>query len=234
MTTDEVDAERASVRRWDAMSGGCAADWDTCLRLLVACDREMSSDRGASTHRRGAARTTLVDGIHHSNDDDAGNGDDDRKYHRDGIDAACSDGRCRRSKVWEDAFRVALASSIEDALRGDADGAGAMNASRVDGMAMTTIDTARADDNVPTTETISRTCSAANREAVPPPDDRSSATVIPEDGDASSAGAGESKMTITMGRRCDSCGTHSAALFRSMSNHRLVCRSCRRRRRAGG
>jgi hypothetical protein len=88
--------------------GRASPDTDRCLRLLVACDREMSSDRPRGRHSstESIIRTTTMRGTAKT----IANAIATASSH-----AACYDGRCRHSKVWEDTFRVALTSSIEDA-----------------------------------------------------------------------------------------------------------------------
>jgi hypothetical protein len=228
MSPDEVDAERASVRRWDAVAGGYAADWLTCHHLLkAAADGGVLLDVASTTT---GARTTPDEFL----DGDSRNVRLDDDDDRDSVDTAChGDGRCCRSAVWEGAFRTALASSIEISLQRGKAGVVTTTLTCIDGGTTSAVYHVQAnvvDDGIidgdgvtsdqRTTETIARTtCLAEKREAMSSSDDRSSslatATVILGTGNVSIAG--ERKITTMMGRRCDSCGTYSAALFRSMS-----------------
>jgi len=162
-------------------------------------------------------------------------------------DAACRDGRCL-SAAWERTFRTALASSIEMSLDGGGDGGA--TTPPVDGRGMTTTTTTadlvryvNNDDvdevpiineefspsNRPTASIIAQMRSAAKREVEMSSDDCPSflaEVAVVRNNDESIA----DENTTAMGRRCDSCGMQTIALFRSMANHQLVCRQCRRRR----
>ena len=281
MSPDEAEAERASVRRWDAVAGGAGADWDTCLRLLeraaadddVARDGESTSTSmtttmgmaptpdseeasaalaegggAATSRRRGRPRQLMppyCQKMPEATFDEFLNEAGNKVYCGDYEgDAACRDGRCL-SAVWEHAFRKALASSIEMSLVG---GGGGGATTLVDGRGMTTtadlvryVDDDCVDErpvvneevspsNRPTASIIAQMRPAAKLEVEMSSDDYpSSLGEIAIVGNTDESSADEN--TTAMGRRCDSCGMHTIALFRSMANHQLlVCRQCRRRR----
>lgn len=93
---DELEQERCSVRRWDVVAGGLPADWDKCQRLLEGCMTDISgpiNNQNTTTQIKGS----MPEMPPCTNNDD------------------CVDGRCRTA-AWENAFRMALVSSMEISL----------------------------------------------------------------------------------------------------------------------
>ena len=91
---DELEQERCSVRRWDVVAGGAPADWDTCQRLLEGC----MSDISVSMNNQNTTRQLSMPEMPPcTNNDD------------------CVDGKCRTA-AWENAFRMALVSSMKTSL----------------------------------------------------------------------------------------------------------------------
>lgn len=92
---DELEQERCSVRRWDAVSGGTSADWSTCQRLLEGCMTDINvpmNNKNTAAQVKGSLP-------------EMGCTDDDN----------CVDGQCRTT-AWENAFRMALVSSMKISL----------------------------------------------------------------------------------------------------------------------
>jgi len=96
----ELEQERCSVRRWDVVAGGASADWDTCQRLLEGCmsDANVSINNPNTTTQTSRSMPELPPC---TNDDD------------------CVDGKCRTA-AWENAFRMALVSSMKTSLNNNA------------------------------------------------------------------------------------------------------------------
>ncbi|KAK1738269.1 hypothetical protein QTG54_010938 [Skeletonema marinoi] len=96
----ELEQERCSVRRWDVVAGGSSADWDTCQRLLEGCmsDANVSINNPNTTTQ---TNRTMPEMPPCTNDDD------------------CVDGKCRTA-AWENAFRIALISSMKTSLDNNA------------------------------------------------------------------------------------------------------------------
>ncbi|KAL3763118.1 hypothetical protein ACHAW5_010748 [Stephanodiscus triporus] len=243
MPPDVAEAEGASVRRWDAVAGGTGADWENCLRLLERAAADVGRDDASSSEttvtnsrRRGRPRPLSppyrgeVQTEFDEFPDDVGNVYD--------CDAACRDGRCR-SVVWEDAFRMALASSIDIFPKGDGVGGG----TTADGRKTTTVDLVRNNDNDnidevpvisddgfsssrPKTAIIMQKRPTDKRELSLSNNFSSSLTAVVGKSDELSA---SEKMTA-IGRRCSFCGVQCTTLFRLMAYSQLVCRQCRRGR----
>jgi hypothetical protein len=93
---DEVELEQecCSVRRWDVVAGGASADWDTCQRLLEGCMTEVN----VSLQNQNTTQNSMPEMPPCTNNDDD-----------------CVDGKCRTA-AWENAFRMALVSSMEQSL----------------------------------------------------------------------------------------------------------------------
>ncbi|KAL9186388.1 hypothetical protein ACHAXT_005626 [Thalassiosira profunda] len=181
---EEVEHEKQSLRRWDVVAGGSAADWDACLQLLEGAASSISvAEEGTASVQQSA--NTVVSEL----DDVA------KSYCDEGDD--CIDGMCRTA-VWENAFRAALASSME--------------------MSLGNIQSVKRSASAGDDDLGGRASSNTQMPTETPQQQETSAN------DASPA---QSTAKTTMGRQCDSCGEHSAALFRS-ANHQLVCRKCRR------
>mmetsp|Transcript_27121 Transcript_27121/g.65153 ORF Transcript_27121/g.65153 Transcript_27121/m.65153 type:complete len:454 (+) Transcript_27121:46-1407(+) len=202
---DMLEQERQSVRRWDVVAGGTSADWDTCLRLLEGASSMISANpvdhdsfmKEKIYQQPKSAEKELLSLVDLDNVANS--------YCDDGIE--CQDGRCRTA-AWENAFRMALTSSMEMSLNNHT------KSTRITKMII--------DGNYdgkclpcPSSDTTSPSSIAV--------------TTIPDE--ASSSVSAETITAVKkMGRQCDSCGEHSMALFRS-GNHQLVCRQCRRRSR---
>lgn len=213
MNEEELEGEKQSVRRWDVVAGNENADWHTCLRLLEGVTAssidytktsqvvKATQQNLMSTSNKPMDTTTMM-----SMPAYCVNGDD------------CEDGRCGTS-VWEDAFRKALASSMEMSLNKN-------NLSKVFTSGICQV--------VPTNKKVTKDEDDATQKNS---SERESSDQAPMDLDCTST-ADEfnndprlSQPTATtekkMGRQCDSCGKHTPALFRSV-NHQLVCKQCRR------
>mmetsp|Transcript_27954 Transcript_27954/g.43943 ORF Transcript_27954/g.43943 Transcript_27954/m.43943 type:complete len:413 (-) Transcript_27954:100-1338(-) len=92
---DELEQERCSVRRWDVVAGGACADWNTCQRLLEGC---MTDVNVSMNNKKTAAQINgSLPEMGCTNDDN------------------CVDGKCRTA-AWENAFRMALVSSMKISL----------------------------------------------------------------------------------------------------------------------
>lgn len=92
---DELEQERCSVRRWDVVAGGASADWNTCQRLLEGCMTDINVPMNNKNTTTQIKRSLP----------EMGCTDDDN----------CVDGKCRTS-AWENAFRMALVSSMKISL----------------------------------------------------------------------------------------------------------------------
>jgi len=201
MDPEELEQERQSVRRWDVVAGGTSADWDTCLCLLEgAATTSISADLGDESlaeekstrqqhHFEKVVSPALaeLDNVANSYCDD----DDDE----------CQDGQCRTA-VWENAFRMALASSMKMSL----------------------------SNNVvkPMDKSIMANNGNDSEVTIPSPSvQTTSLPPVEEATSSNSSPAQQAQTAVKMGRQCDSCGKHSPALFRSV-NHQLLCRQCRR------
>jgi hypothetical protein len=114
MTIDEIEVERSSVRRWDVVAGGDCADWSTCLRLLESAVAASAADaKKMQPHLlllQPTTKTILVDEFL-----DGSNKGYLTKCNDNNVGMKCQDIRCRTA-IWEDSFRLALASSIETLL----------------------------------------------------------------------------------------------------------------------
>ncbi|KAL7543788.1 hypothetical protein ACHAXR_013380 [Thalassiosira sp. AJA248-18] len=199
MNIDELVQERQSVRRWDVVAGGTSADWETCLCLLeganssmtsadsedVSLAKEKATQQQSNPSDKAMPAFTDLNNIANSYCDD--------------VDE-CQDGKCRTA-TWENAFRNALASSMEMTLN---DNAKSMKIIKM----IANVD----DDN--------DTCLPC------PPTQTTSSPSLVTDTTSKASNSSPKKTATKMGRQCDSCGKHSPALFRSV-NHQLVCRQCR-------
>ena len=197
MDSEALEVERQSVRRWDVVAGGLEADWTTCQRLLegalpsIATSVTQEDDETKSTTKQEKSSQEFLDNVANNYCEEDG--------------SECIDGRCRTS-VWENAFRLALSSSMEVALRSSVCipiGKSVLSSSKdeIKGDAMS--------------EAIGKTSEA------------------PPSADITSLKVNDTSPTIqtsqpkSIGRQCDNCGKHSLALYRS-ADSQLVCRKCRR------
>lgn len=210
MNEEELEVERQSVRRWDVVAGNENADWHTCLRLLEGAASTIDAAKTSQVVK--ATQQILMSTTSNKPSMDTMsmpaycvNGDD------------CEDGRCGTS-VWEDAFRRALASSMEMSLNKN-------NLSKVFTSGVCQV--------VPISKEVVKDDEEDNDEATQKKT-ITSLDQVPMDCSADEVNDDSSKATQTtettakkMGRQCDSCGKHTPALFRSV-NHQLVCKQCRR------
>lgn len=207
LVPDDIERERQSVRRWDVVAGGTGADWDACLRLLEGAAAASSEGEGLAptTEEEKATKQRPVLASAQLLDSIA-------KSYCEEDDGECLVGRCRTA-AWEGAFRMALASSMEKSLDSVAKSMRNIGIAADDG-----VDGRCLPCPMPPSQTN-----------MPSSPDACSKTINASDSTtpARKTAAPAAKM---MGRRCDSCGKHSAALFRSV-NHMLVCRQCRRKGR---
>jgi len=211
MNEEELEVERQSVRRWDVVAGNENADWHTCLRLLEAAS---AIDDTKTSRVVKATQQNLIPTTSNKPMDTMSmpaycvNGDD------------CEDGRCGTS-VWEDAFRRALSSSMEMSLNKN-------NLSKVftSGICQVVPTSKRVIEDEDNDQATRKNSSeiAASLDQVPM-DCTSTADEVNDD--PSKATETSETTGKKMGRQCDSCGKHTAALFRSV-NHQLVCKQCRR------
>lgn len=196
MDSEALEVERQSVRRWDVVAGGEEADWDTCQRLLegalpsIATSVTQEDVETKSTTKQETSSRELLDNVANNYCEEDG--------------SECIDGRCRTS-VWENAFRSALSSSMEVALRSSV-------CIPIGKSVLSSKDEIKGDA---VSEAIGKTSDA------PPSADITSLKV----NDASPTT--QTSQPKSIGRQCDNCGKHSPALYRS-ANSQLVCRKCRR------
>jgi hypothetical protein len=170
----ELDQERCSVRRWDVVAGGASADWDTCQRLLEGC---MTDVNLVSLNNQSTAQNSMPKMPPCTNDDD------------------CVDGKCRTA-AWENAFKMALVSSMEKSLD--------KNETLCRGK----------NGRVTPTKTVSR---GFEEDLSQPHKSRETLPVaIPE---------GHMQPKAPIGRKCDECGIPCTVLFRT-KRKQLVCKSC--------
>lgn len=161
----ELEQERCSVRRWDVGAGGSSADWDTCQRLLAGCMTDvnisLNNQNTNTTKQRSMPEMPPC-----TNDDD------------------CVDGKCRTA-AWENAFRMALVSSLHNSL-GQNETFGVGNNCRV----------------TPTpTKSVSKGFNGTQS-----PTDTLSAVTAP---------SAPTHAPSSIGRRCDACGKPTTVLFRA-------------------
>mmetsp|Transcript_24309 Transcript_24309/g.44687 ORF Transcript_24309/g.44687 Transcript_24309/m.44687 type:complete len:224 (+) Transcript_24309:1-672(+) len=198
LSSDELEQERQSVRRWDVMAGGTSADWGTCLRLLegaatsiIPADSEDVLLTGERFTQQSKPSAKLLPALAEL-DNVATN------YCDDGDE--CQNGKCRTA-IWENAFRMTLASSMKMSLNNTICPVAPMNKAKGN------VD----DDVLPS----------------PPIETEIPSSSVVDSTTRKSPNPSPTQKAPIMGRQCDSCGKHSPALFRSV-NHQLVCRSCRR------
>ncbi|KAL7527982.1 hypothetical protein ACHAWF_002389 [Thalassiosira exigua] len=111
---EEVEAERRSVRRWDRVAGGAAADWDTCRRLLEGAEaaaKRGAEGEGGDVCLPAPSKDSPTSSASRAWEDYSGG----RCYDGGG---ECVDGFCRTA-AWEDAYRTALAASVDASLGGE-------------------------------------------------------------------------------------------------------------------
>jgi hypothetical protein len=241
MTIDEIEVERLSVRRWDVVAGGDCADWSTCLRLLESAVATSTADAEEMQPPLQPPTTTTTTTILGDDFLDGSNKGYLTKCNDNNVGIKCQDIRCRTA-IWEESFRLALASSIETLLN-------------------------KNNNKHEPSKSVEK--EMVNEEKEMTIDDCSiienNATFIKQDGltvestmdhitDMTKHGKEVSLLTNTMqsttfiesnntpmltdvvlGRQCDSCGKYSTTLYRltvkNNQQQQLVCRQCRRRHR---
>ena len=225
MNADELECERQSVRRWDVVAGECSADWETCLRLLEGAT---SSTTSITTSTTTSTTTSELIDVPTTQENKATQQsksftkplavstevvDNATSSYNCNAEDECQDGNCRTA-VWENAFRMALTSSMELSLN---------NTNTAKPTLGTTVmgDAVEKDSGVSLLSTKSPATAQLTLSSVVVP------TVTPKEVQHTDSGTAQS--TSKMGRQCDSCGKHSPALYRSC-NAQLVCRQCKRRR----
>ena len=208
MNEEDLENEKQSVRRWDVVAGNENADWHTCLRLLESVTASTIDDTKTSQVVKATQQNLLSTSnkpMDMSMPAYCVNGDD------------CEDGRCGTS-VWEDAFRRALSSSMEMSLNKN-------NLSKVFTLGGICPVVPTSKEVVKDEATQQNSLEEASPDQGVSMDCTSTADEVNDD--PSKATQTSETTEKKMGRQCDSCGKHTAALFRSV-NHQLVCKQCRR------
>ena len=207
------------------MAGECSADWETCLRLLEGAT---SSTTSITTSTTTSTTTSELIDVRTTQENKATQQsksftkplpvstevvDNATSSYNCNAEDECQDGNCRTA-VWENAFRMALTSSMELSLN---------NTNTAKPTLGTTVmgDAVEKDSGVSLLSTKSPATAQLTLSSVVVP------TVTPKEVQHTDSGTTQS--TSKMGRQCDSCGKHSPALYRSC-NAQLVCRQCKRRR----
>jgi hypothetical protein len=182
LNQEDLEKEKSSVRRWDGVAGGCA-DWETCQKLLegaVVTSTEQGLAKQSEMPKMPQLETSLCDNVDE-----------------------CQDGTCRTA-VWENAFRVAMTSSMEFSLGvTNKPCTQATKSSYTKHRKNSTLDT--------------NTYIELNQDSLLEGDVVASLDSLPPNNEEN---------LKKFGRVCDVCEGHSSALFRSGT--KLVCRPCRR------
>ena len=182
LDAEELEREKCSVRRWDGIAGGCA-DWESCQTLLEGAT---SSKQNLTTHIDLPEISPLNSITKDQSSLLCGNED------------VCHDGTCRTA-AWENAFRSALASSLETSL----------------GFSGKPISAVPLIKKANRPEETLQDMVISNKESERLPDSLPSS-------------ANKDERRKTFGRACDNCGTQSSALFRSANRFECMqCRRSR-------
>ncbi|KAL3803205.1 hypothetical protein HJC23_003480 [Cyclotella cryptica] len=169
LSSEDLEREKSSVRRWDAIAGGCA-DWESCQTLL---DDATSSIQNLTIHIDLPEMSPLNFMTTNHSSLLCGN------------ENVCQDETCRTA-AWENAFRTALASSMQTSL----------------GISC------RPFSRVPLTKHANRD-EETLRDVVPPTKESKR---LPN---SSPSYANDDERRKPFGRACDLCRMQSSALFRS-------------------
>ena len=232
MTIDEIEVERSSVRRWDVVAGGDCADWSTCLHLLEsAADAAAAEEMQTHLLQQPTLTTTLVDECL-----DRSNKGYPIKCNDYNVGIKCQDIRCRTA-IWEDSFRLALASSIETLLNNDKS---KNNKDDISISVKKVVDfsennaTIMKEDGLTVESTIDHITDMTNQDMEASLlTNTMQGTILIELNNTPKI---EQTAYMVLGRQCDSCGKYSTTLYRltALTNNQrqqLVCRQCRRRHR---
>jgi hypothetical protein len=233
MTIDEIEIERSSVRRWDVVAGGDCADWSTCLHLLESAAAAAAAEEMQPhlLQQPTLTTTTLVDECL-----DRSNKGYPIKCNDNNVGIKCQDIRCRTA-IWEDSFRLALASSIETLLNNN------KNKNNKDDISISVkkvVDfsenyaTFIKEDGLTLESTIDHITDMTNQDMEASLlTNTMQSTILIESNNTPKL---EQTTDMVLGRQCDSCGKYSTTLYRltALTNNQqqqLVCRQCRRRHR---
>jgi hypothetical protein len=243
MTIDEIEVERSSVRRWDVVAGGNCADWSTCLHLLENAVAASATDATEmQPHLLLQPTTTTILGDEFL---DGSNKGYLTKCNDNNVGIKCQDIRCRTA-IWEESFRLALASSIETLFNKNNNNRHESSKSLEKEMVneekeMTIVDCSIIENNPTfikqdglTVESTMDHITDMTKHGmeVSPLTYTMQSTTLEEFDNIPKL---EQTMDMVLGRQCDSCGKYSTTLYRltvkNNQQQQLVCRQCRRRHR---
>jgi hypothetical protein len=238
MTIDEIEVERSSVRRWDVVAGGDCADWSTCLRLLENAVAASTADATEmQPHLLLQPTKTTTTTILDNEFLDGSNKGYLTKCNDNNVGIKCQDVRCRTA-IWEESFRLALASSIETLLNNNNNNNNKYKTSKSvekemvnEEKEMTIVDCSIIENNptfikqdgLTVESTMDHITDMTKHDMEVSP-----LTTLIESNNTP-------KLTdMVLGRQCDSCGKYSTTLYRltvkNNQQQQLVCRQCHRRR----
>jgi len=221
MTIDEIEIERSSVRRWDVVAGGDCADWSTCLHLLQSAAAAAAEEMQPHLLQQPRLTTTLVDECL-----DRSNKGYPIKCNDNNVGIKCHDIRCRTA-IWEDSFRLALASSIETLLNNNRNENNNNNKDDISISVKKVVDFSENNSIDHITDMTNQDMEASLLT------NTMQSTILIESNNTPKL---EQTTDVVLGRQCDSCGKYSTTLYRltALTNNQqqqLVCRQCRRRHR---
>jgi hypothetical protein len=199
----DQDEEQKSVARWDVVAGG-DADWGKCVQLLIqASGKTKTADLNDNTRNRTSGSAASAS----SNLTQQAL----PEHLAQGLDCLDCDenGRCLTSS-WESAFRAALSVSVSSAI---SDSPSKPNVSQLD-----------------RTQTMSAPVSQPTHDSNAAP--RPSTHGLSNLQVAKKNEKSPETSAATLGQNCTSCDTTAIVLYKSSSDGQLVCKTCRRRKRA--
>ena len=226
----DLEKERLSLRRWDSVAGGTHADWKTCQLLLEGALSSLGSCSAASIkkdafHQSNRSKNVLPALPLHLGQSTQPN--NQPEFSLCGKDDQCKKGECRTT-VWESAFKLAVASSVKESLHSITPMSKTEKAEVVASKFKDDISRDKQDSIFPHPTKLDPVSPEANWTTSPQNTLQSTTT-------ANNLHAKESHVQTKqeVGRKCDNCGNHSLAFFRS-SNNKLVCKKCHRSRSTFG
>jgi hypothetical protein len=259
LTTDQIEYEKQSVRRWDVVAGGDRADWNACLRLLLEANAEEGGRTGQTmiTTPFSWKNNLLNQQENTIENNQRGNGTLDNGTDRHNENTCQDDGRCCSANIiskWESEFRKAFLATTTNNTTSSSSlvEIPSLDIADVRTTMKLASDIATKDsdeeDHAKTSSSIQSPMQHDANDESDPLSSTNNNTInnalsnkshfivagapnIVMQNDASEI-IGNNNTTTMMGWQCENCGIHTMALFRLSvaSTSRLVCRNCRRRK----